>query len=274
MADKSTAPDFPLTDEELPSFPRLASAVLQMLRDEDVHLGEVGEVLAQDPGLSVQFLALANSAAFATRHRVSNLRHATTLLGRNQVEQHLLACAIRRALPDARHSVFDPRRFWRSSVRRAAIAGALAGELDPAIRHECFTAALLEDMAVPLLLNQRGDEYVEALKRHEEDHVPLDELEREAFGWDHSEVGAWMAGKWELPQIIADAVATHHAPLGQGSGALAPVQAVGAMQSNDEQGDEQLIELAESRLHIPGDWTRELLSSLDEEVDELVAAFL
>jgi HD-like signal output (HDOD) protein len=40
----------------------------------------------------------------------------------------------------------------------------------------------------------------------------LDQAEMEMVGATHSQIGAWLAEKWNLPRIIVDAIAFHHSP--------------------------------------------------------------
>ena len=42
--------------------------------------------------------------------------------------------------------------------------------------------------------------------------VDLDEAEMDIIGASHSQVGAWLAEKWNLPRMIVDGIAFHHAP--------------------------------------------------------------
>jgi HD-like signal output (HDOD) protein len=42
--------------------------------------------------------------------------------------------------------------------------------------------------------------------------MPAGQAEREAFGFTHAEVGAYLLGLWGLPATIVEAVAFHHRP--------------------------------------------------------------
>ena len=148
-----------LGDFTLPNFPAVANRVLGLLRDPDVPLDAAGDALAEDPGLSAKVLGIANSSAFALRHPVRSVSHATSLLGRSTVESLLLGVVVQSSLPRPEITGFDQRRFWRTAARRAAAARALADVLHPRTKSESFTASLLEDMAVPLIGAAKGGDY-------------------------------------------------------------------------------------------------------------------
>jgi HD-like signal output (HDOD) protein len=79
-------------------------------------------------------------------------------------------------------------------------------------------------MAVPVLAASHADRYVDLYHRHEvEESSLLQEMERDAFGYDHAEVGAMMAETWNLPETLITAIADHHQ---SGQRAPAAVEAV------------------------------------------------
>ena len=150
-ADPKKALKGVMGDYVLPSFPSLTMQVLERIREEDSSVSSVVEALALDPGLSVRVLAMANSAALTSRQRVDDVTHAVAMLGMASLESLVLAVAVKGALPSPPCPGFEPKRFWLAAARRATTCQALARLLHPATSSVCFTAALLQDMAVPLL---------------------------------------------------------------------------------------------------------------------------
>ena len=74
---------------------------------------------------------------------------------------------------------------------------------------EAFSAALLQDMAIPLLAKEMSNEYLKLLEAREEGPRRLSDLERERFGWNHADAGAMMARKWKMPEAFADFLYRH-----------------------------------------------------------------
>lgn len=193
---------------ELPSFSATALSTLGLLRD-DADMNQIAERIVADPGLTVRILRTVNSAAFGLRQEVTNLVHAVSLLGRSRVEALVLAAAVGEALPES--DVIDTAGFWRTSSQRACLARKIAASLDPATEMEAFTAGLLQDMAVPLLAAAHPQQYATIYQRSEADaSCTLRDLEEEAFGFDHAEVGAMMAESWSLPENLITAISDHH----------------------------------------------------------------
>lgn len=211
-------------DYELPSFPAAALETLRMLR-EGADVALIAERLLADPGLSVRILRTVNSAAFGLRQPASDLGYAVGLLGTARVESVVLAAAVRDTLP--RDDRFDLAGFWATSARKACLARRLAGKVPGANAAEAFTAGLLQDMAIPVLVQAKGSDYLRVLERSFDDPAaPLQQLEGDAFGFDHAGLGAVMADLWELPSTLTSAIAVHHATT-TGETDLPPATAVG-----------------------------------------------
>jgi HD-like signal output (HDOD) protein len=252
----------------LPSFPGAVMQVLQQIRDPQSSAASVAEVLAVDPGLSVRLLRIANSPVFSPVRKVENLTQAVALVGLKELESLVLSISVRGNIPKASTEGYDFTRFWRASARRGFVARALAGILCPARESESFTAGLLQDMALPFLAHQRSDEYGPVLQQWHSTDAALYELERDAFGWDHAEVGAWICGEWNLPESIVTAIGGHHP--GGDHDRCPPSVALAACvrEAEDRSGVDELIETAATQYQINPDRTGQIIEMAFEKAEE------
>lgn len=198
-----------LGDFELPSLSDAGMRALDSLRRDDTSAADVAEVIETDPRLSVEVLRLANSAAFGARTTIEDVAHAVQLMGRGNLESLVISVSVQRALPGTVAGL-DVGAFWRCAFARANVARAIAQRVCRDEASATFTAALLCDMAVPLLAQRLGEKYTALLVEAAEGEQPLEALEREKFGWDHAEVGAEMCTTWALPDGLAKSIAAHH----------------------------------------------------------------
>jgi len=194
---------------KLPHFPGSVLEALSALRDPDATLGWIGERLSVDPGISVKLLSLVNSAGFGLRAPVDSLPHAVQLVGRSSLESLLVSMGVRRSLP-TRVKGIDPHAFWKAAAQRAAVARRMSEILCPSEGPRAFTAALLQEMAVPLLAERHGSAYAALLERWHEGGPELRDQEQEAFGYDHAGIGLLMCQAWDLPESLAVAIGGHH----------------------------------------------------------------
>lgn len=79
---------------EIESLPIAASQVLQLAQDQDSDMRDIALVVEADPGLTADFLRLANSAYFAGPRRISSLQEAGVLFGLARIQQLVMASAL------------------------------------------------------------------------------------------------------------------------------------------------------------------------------------
>jgi len=264
-----------LGEYSLPSFPVLVTQILEKLRDPAATAASVAAVVQGDPGLSVRVLTTVNSAAYALPRRIDGLPQAVALLGMGNLESVVLAVAVQATLPHVVCRGFASRRFWLAAARRAATAQALARLLHPATRAESFTAAFLQDMAVPFLALSRGEAYGEVLEAWHQEGGDLAERERAALGLDHAEVATWLCAEWNLPEGLALAIAGHHAPPGSVPPGCPPaVVLVGRLRESEENGGvDELSTAAVEGYGLPPEQVAALLRESFAQAEELAALF-
>ena len=262
-----------LGDYELPSFPDVVLKTLEKIRDPNVDAHSIADVLSNDPNLTVKVLKTVNSAAFSPVKEIENLQQAIALMGMSSLESLVLSMGVNKALPNKKTGSFDPTLFWLGSARRAYVAKAISQVLHPQKNMECFTAGLLQDMAVPLLVSSREKEYEPILKAWGNDKRRLHELEQEAFGWDHAEVATWMCAEWQLPENLASAIGGHNQKEDDGQferpSAVYLVSLI--RNSRENPGTDLLIEEAVNTYSLEKDSLNGILEESFEKAEELVS---
>jgi HD-like signal output (HDOD) protein len=254
---------------ELPTFPAPLMEALRLLRDPNTPLDRIGRAISANPGLHVKILTTVNSAAFGLRAEVRTLEHAVSLLGRARVEAVLLSVATHQTLPKA--PLINEMDFWATSARRAAVARHLAQRIHPATAEESFTAGLLQDLAVPVLAAARAERYGAVIDAMHTDKRSLPEVERELLDLCHTEVGAYVAERWELPPYLIEAIANHHGESASGEA----VTLVAPITGNDPEEDAAyLLGVYQGRLGINTEEADGLLAAALTDAESLAAAFM
>lgn len=193
--------------------PQVAAKVIDLVADPDAGLRDYAGVVKADPALTGRLLRLANSAFFAQRQPVANLDRACVLLGIGRLKAVSLGFYLSRAAA-ADAGARLSRRIWGESVYRACLASELAHHLCPGLVSEAFVVGLMLDAGVPLLAKLEGDG---ALKIAESDQAPARQFraEFETLPCTHVDVGAALARRWRLPEILAKPIERHHTQPGE-----------------------------------------------------------
>lgn len=252
---------------EPPSFPALVARALDLLADPTIDMDRVAEVIELDPGASARVLRLVNSASMAPRSKVTSVNQAAVMLGRNQLEALLISVGAGSAIPDSACPSYERSRFWATAAKRAALASRISTHVDPTRRSENFTAALLQDMAVPVLAS-RADRYGDILDYWHHSTEDLTNLEMSTFGWHHGDVASWMGSNWGFSDEFVQFMSDHHE---RADSNLLPAHLVSPIRETDQEGDLIVIETTAEALGLTGDAVAAMIEDATAEADHLAA---
>ena len=162
------------------------------------------------------------------------------------------------------------KQFWISAARRASLARVLANHLHPATQVESFSAGLLQDMALPVLITIKPKEYRVIMRRWKiEKGSWLNALEREILGYDHSTIGALMAEEWGLPEYLIIAISGHHDLDGE-SQVEPAIKLVSYIRGSDEEdATDIIVNLCIEEFGMEQDTTMEMINKAFEDAKEL-----
>jgi len=200
-----------LENFDIPSFPAAVIKILGELRNPEVGVNELAAELELDPGLHLRVLKMVNSSAFGLSRKVSSIKHAVNLLGRGRLESLVLSVAVKNNMTlNKKASWFDLAEFWKMASKQAAVARILASSLHPSDQSDVFTIGLLQNMAIPVMVNREGERYRKLYQQWQAEEVDLAEQELKLFGIDHPTLGAQMAEHWGFPPALVVGIGEHH----------------------------------------------------------------
>jgi len=198
-----------LANAQLPALPQSAIHLLQVSQDPDAGPAEYAVPIEADPGLASQVLRFVNSSYFGFSREISSVKLGITLVGTKTIKNFVLWSAVFSLMPCPKCGPFDLRTLWQDSLRRALFAREMGKICRLEESEELFAAALLQDMAVPVLAKEAPDLYLQLLTARNEGKRRLSTIERAVCGWDHAEAAVWVGRKWNLPERFIQLIATH-----------------------------------------------------------------
>ena len=198
--------------EKLPTLPGIAMKILETVRKEDVSLREIGDLLSTDPSLSAEVLKIVNSSFYSFPTKITSVHHAINLLGGNAVKNLALSFSLVKVFDNAPATPFDYPQFWKDSLIQALAAKLMASKIVPYAAEDAFFLGLLSDIGI-LTLNQCLPGQYAVIQR---DQVITDcrdyEAEDQILGFNHMDVGAYLAATWGLPENFSVPIRYHHEP--------------------------------------------------------------
>lgn len=277
MTTTTTALDDVFHADVLPALPHSAITLLQLSQNPDSGPAEFTKPIEADPGLMGQILKFVNSSYFGFRSEIMSVQQGLTLVGTRAVTNFALWNAVFSVIPNPKFGPFDLKSLWQDSLRRALFARKLGKSLGLTNAEDLFAGALLQDMAIPLLLKELPNEYEKLVQRRESEGRRLSGLEMEMFGWDHADAAAMLAKQWGLPDEFIHLIAQHtHLPEllegGEPARGAACVALASLLPSCSDQAWAEESEFLDGFARLSGQGLDEL-KQLFAEVDEAASEF-
>ena len=196
--------------DSLPSVPALYLELNRAAKDPALGLGDMADIVAKDPSMSLKVLQLVNSAYFGVSQRITKVRQAVSYLGVELLQGIVLTSNVFGALEKKPIPGFDLAVAQEHALRTARAAPRFL--FDSQRADEASTAALVHDVGEIVMGLGEPDGFAEALRIARQTGKPSHVIEREVLGYTHAEVGAYLLGIWGLPFSILEKVAFHHSP--------------------------------------------------------------
>jgi HD-like signal output (HDOD) protein len=163
--------------------------------------------------MAAKILQLVNSAYFGAGQQISSVPRAVTYLGIELIQGLALTAHVFDAMnPPEIASGLSLSALQAHSLVTARLASSFVTE--PKRGEEAFAAAIVHDIGKIILALGFPDHYAQILTVARDERRPVWEVEQEALGVSHAEVGGYLLGVWGLPFSIVEAVTFHHNPRG------------------------------------------------------------
>lgn len=195
----------------LPSLPSLYYEIEEKIQNNTVSLTEIGDIIAQDVVMTAKVLQLVNSAFFCLSQTITSPQQATAFLGLNTLKTLVIYVHVFNIIENIPGLGFSFEDFWNHSVIVSKISREIAkSEFDNTHLIEvASTAGLLHDIG-KLILIQIPEYYNQVESLVSKTGCSHTQAEYDIFGTSHAEVGAYMLGKWGIPDSIIEVIAYHH----------------------------------------------------------------
>lgn len=195
---------------QIPTIPFVITQVLNAVDNENLSASALASIIEKDQALTMRVLTVANSPFYGFSRRISTIDLAIVILGLNTIKEIVLSLAIQKFFANVRRDIFDVKAFWRYSVFCGAAGRVIARKLNYRLVGEAFVAGLIHDIGILILIQYFPTQFNEIRKKQAYYDFTFVEAELEVIKCTHSDIGAWLAKKWKLPEHIEQSVQFHH----------------------------------------------------------------
>ena len=195
--------------DRLPQFPENIVAIQRLIADPKSEINDIARKISTDPSLTADLLRTVNSAQFMLPNKVDNIVDAVKMLGLRGVKNMLFNYGTEKILDLPAHP-----ELWDHAHRVAFYSFTLARQITR-------SKDVIDDAYVGGVLHDIGKIVFSAVHPELLDRIKLFSSERDispglfedlSAGYNHAEIGAKIAEKWNFSDSLIDAIRHHHEP--------------------------------------------------------------
>lgn len=195
---------------EMPTLFESALEIDRLLQDYNTSIEKIVEVFSLDPALTTKALKIANSAAYASVSKVTDIKKVIARLGFDELRKIVLTVAV---LQSFSTKYVDYQKFWMHSICVAFTAVHLHKLINPNKKSGLlFSCGILHDIGVVMLDQHFPELYKKVFEMAAKNKTNLHEVEKKVLGIDSGEVGAMLLEQWGLPKSIVHVIGKCSSP--------------------------------------------------------------
>lgn len=194
---------------DLPTLPEVAVQLNGLLERAETTVEEVGDTIKTDQAIVGKMLRLVNSSFYGLGKKVTTVPRAVVILGFNMIRNALISVSIIDSMNGFGGGGVDLKAFWRHAISCAVIGRHLSIRGGIGLPEEAFTVGIVHDIGKLVLAKYYPEEFYRIIEKIAAGNTFF-EAEAGVLPTRHNEIGAYLAWRWGLPQVICDGIRFSH----------------------------------------------------------------
>lgn len=193
----------------LPSLPSTVIQITDLINNPDSTLADIGKAISNDPSISLKSLRLVNSAYYALPNKITSVEHAASMLGMKVIKNIVFTASVFDTLKCDQEALIRHNVAVGITMKRLVDSELVDTKTFP-YQDEAFIIGLLHDVGKIIFAQYMPEEMEQVAEVAAEGELTWEDAERQIIGVTHSEMGASLAKKWQLSDILIETIASHH----------------------------------------------------------------
>lgn len=210
--------------KDLPTVPHTMQRVLSEIQEVSSSAQSLQKIIEQDPVITAKILQMANSSFYSPKTEISNVARAVVTMGFMRIRDLVISVSLTGMFcEDLGYPEFISKELWLHAIGVGVGAQLIAKKVPGLDPEDMFTAGMLHDLGRLVYCLHFYTELGEALEEVKTAGLSLNEAE-EKLGLTHADIGAYLAKRWKLSDLLIAVIRYHHHP--QEAGEYAQAAAV------------------------------------------------
>ncbi len=180
---------------EVSSLPAVAVRIIEVANDSTTGAEDLHDAVQFDAALAMRIMRTVNSSYYAMQNKVADLKLAITLLGFKEIRNLALTAYIAQLFTKGTgYGKYSREGLWNHLVGVGTVARLIAQTSGKVPPREAYLAGLLHDLGLILIDQYLHQPFCKVIDTLTEER-PTCEIEREILGFDHAELGQFVASQ-------------------------------------------------------------------------------
>jgi HD-like signal output (HDOD) protein len=212
----------------IPSLPQVHQSLLAELEDNRTASTSIARMVAEDAGLSIKVLQLANSPLFGQGSLVTNPTEAVMCLGTEMIAAIVLSQSLFRHYETLSHEDLDLPRVWNHCWETAYLSQHICREkrLPRKAAEHAFLSGLLHEAGRFILVDNFAGQFAGACREARQAKKPLGPFVLATFHTTPAQLTAYLMELWGMPTEVVTALGYQDNPQEEPGGAFSLTSAL------------------------------------------------
>ncbi len=198
---------------EVSSLPAVAIRIIEVANDSTTGAEDLHEAVQFDAALAMRIMRTVNSSYYALQNKVADLRLAITLLGFKEIRNLAMTAYIAQLFKkDAGYENYSREGLWNHLIGVGTVSRLIAETCGKVPPREAYLAGLLHDLGIILIDQYLHQPFCRVVDTVDEE-TSICQVEHDILGFDHTQLGQFVASRWNLPEHLTTSIRYHHTPL-------------------------------------------------------------
>lgn len=192
------------------SLPQAFYRINEAVENPECSFAEIARIIGKDSSLSARLLKIVNSPFYGYDTKIETITHAITIIGMAQLRDLVLATMVVDKFRGLSAKDLDMKAFWLHNIACGLMARIMATFCHERSVERYYVLGLIHDIGRLVMFLSIPEKMSEALQQAQLEEKLLHSVEKEMFGYDHSDVGRVLIESWKLPDLFQLAVQHCH----------------------------------------------------------------
>jgi len=192
------------------SLPAAFYRINEAVENPESSFAEIAQIIGKDSALSARLLKIVNSPFYGYDTQIETITHAITIIGMAQLRDLVLATMVVDRFQGLANKNLDMKSFWLHNIACGLMARIIATFCHERGVERYYVLGLIHDIGRLLMFLSIPEKMNKALHKAQLEERLLYVVEKEMFGYDHSDVGRLLIQSWQLPDVFQLAVQHSH----------------------------------------------------------------